>query len=90
MGAMPDGPREKFEPRVELQPLPKSEVGFTATNTSGQDARELVALNRALGRLMSGGLTEWEAKLKLHAAVADWLEPKDAATADLDRLLGWR
>ena len=87
---MPDGPREKFEPKVELQPIRAPEVGFTASNTSGLNAAELVALNRALGRLMSHGLTEREAKLKLYTAVAHWLEPKNAADADLDRLLEWR
>ena len=87
---MPDGPHEKFEPKVELKLLPDLEVGFTASSTSGLNARELVALNRALGRQMSHGLSKRDAKLKHHTAVAHWLEPKDAAGADLDRLLGWR
>ena len=87
---MPDGPRERFEPKLELQPVAEPEVGFTPNNTSGLSAAELVALNRALGRLMTHGLTEREAKLKLYTAVAHWLEPRDAADADVDRLLGWR
>ena len=87
---MPDEPRLRFEPTLRLQPYAEPEPGFTPRNTSGLDGRELVALNRALGRLITRGLTEREAKLALHAAVADWLQPRDAADADVERLLAWR
>ncbi len=87
---MPDGPRERFEPKVELQPIPSPDSGFTTSNTSGLTAPNLIALNCALNRLMSIGLSEYEAKKTLHAAVTEWLEPRDAAAADLDRLLAWR
>ena len=60
------------------------------TNTSGVNGRELAALNRALRRLMDAGLTEHEAKLAIDAAVGEWLEPKDAGEADVERLLAWR
>ena len=87
---MPDEPRERFEPKVEIQPVPAPDRGFTTSNTSGLTAPDLIALNGALDRLMNAGLSEYESKKTLHAAVADWLEPKDAAAADLDRLLAWR
>ena len=87
---MPDGPRERFEPTVRLDPVRQPDPGFTAGNTSGLVATELAALNVALDRLMAHGLTEHEAKLALHAAVGEWLEPKDAGDADLERLLAWR
>ena len=87
---MPDGPRERFEPRVRLDPIRERAPGFTSGNTSGLVAAELAALNVALHRLMARGLREHEAKLALHAAVGEWLEPRDAEEADLDRLLAWR
>ena len=87
---MPDGPREPFRPTVRIEPTKPAQNGFTPTNTSGVDARELVALNRALRRLMDAGLTEREAKLAIDAAVREWLEPKDAGGADLERLMAWR
>ena len=64
--------------------------GFTPTNTSGLNSRELAALNRALERLVAAGLVEAEAKLAIDAAVRQWLEPRDAADADVLRLLEWR
>jgi hypothetical protein len=75
---------------MRLQPYIEPEAGFTPRNTSGLDGRELAALNRALDRLMAHGLSDREAKLALHAAVAHWLQPRDAADADLERLLAWR
>ena len=87
---MPDGPRESFRPVVRIEPSQPMLEGFTATNTSGVDSRELTALNRALHRLMDAGLTEREAKLAIDAAVRQGLEPKDAGEADVDRLLAWR
>ena len=87
---MPDGPRERFEPTVRLDPVRQPDPGFTAGNTSGLVAVELAALNAALRRLMARGLTEHEAKLALHAAISDWLEPKDAGEADAERLMAWR
>ena len=86
----PDGPRESFRPEPRIEPGRPPEVGFTTGNTSGLTSRELVALNRALGRLMSAGLDEHEAKLAIDAAVRDWLRPKDAGEADIERLLAWR
>ncbi len=90
VGAMPDGPREPFRPTVRIEPCRSEPEGFTATNTSGVDHRELIALDRALRRLMDAGLTEREAKLAIDAAVRQGLEPKDAGEADVDRLLAWR
>ena len=87
---MPDGPRLPFRPKVTIEPRKLEPEGFTETNTSGVDARELVALNRALERLMAEGLSEREAKLAIDAAVREWLQPKDAGEADLERLLAWR
>ncbi len=58
---MPDGPRERFEPNVRLDPIRQLDPGFTAGNTSGLVAAELAALNVALDRLMASGLTEYEA-----------------------------
>ena len=87
---MPDGPRESFRPTVRVEPARTVQEGFTDTNTSGVDSRELVALNRALRRLMDAGLTEREAKLAIDAALRQWLEPKDAGEADVERLLAWR
>ena len=68
---MPDGPHERFEPKVNIQPLRVPERGFTAANTSGLDTAD----HAALSRLMAAGLSEYEAKRLLHIAVADWLEP---------------
>ena len=87
---MPDGPRESFRPIVRLEPKPPEQEGFNAANTSGVNGRELTALNRALRRLMDAGLSEHEAKLAIDAAVREWLKPKDAGAADLERLLAWR
>ena len=87
---MPDGPRERFEPNVRLDPVRQPDPGFTAGNTSGLNATELAALNAALERLIAKGLTEYEAKLALHAAVGEWLESMDAGQADIERLLAWR
>jgi hypothetical protein len=39
---------------------------------------------------MEAGLSEQEAKLALHAAVAKWLKPADAADAEVEELLAWR
>ena len=41
----------------------------------------------ALRRLIGRGLGEYEAKQALLHAVAEWLEPKDAAETDIERLL---
>ena len=87
---MPDGPHERFEPKVNIQPPRVPERGFTAANTSGLNAADLAALNAALSRLMAAGLSEYEAKRLLHIGVAEWLEPRDAAEADLKRLLACR
>ena len=87
---MPDGPRESYRPTVRVEPARLAEEGFTTTNTSGVDSRELAALNRALERLMDAGLTEHDAKIAIDAAVRQWLEPKDAGDADVERLLAWR
>ena len=82
--------REPFRPDVEVGARPETDAGFTSRNTSGLNARELGALNGALQRLMARGLSEYEAKSALHAAVTDWLEPKDAGDADVERLISWR
>lgn len=87
---MPDGPREPFRPNVRIEPARPEPQGFMVTNTSGVNDRELQALNRALKRLMDAGLTEYEAKLALDAAVPEWLKFRDAGDADVERLLAWR
>ena len=87
---MPDDPRLPFRPIVRVGSPPETEAGFTAGNTSGLNRSELAALNSALRRLMARGLSDYEAKLALHAAVGDWLEPDNAADADIERLLAWR
>ena len=87
---MPDGPRESFRPTVRIEPTPPEQEGFNAVNTSGVTGREIDALNRALRRLTDAGLTEHEAKLAIDAAVRQWLEPKNAGKADVERLLAWR
>ena len=84
---MSDRVREKFVPVVHLKPRLESQRGFTASNTSELDDRELVSLNRALDRLMEAGLSEWNAKVRLDQAVRVWLAPIDASITDLDRLL---
>ena len=84
---MPDGPRERFEPKVNIEVPKEPARGFTAGNTSGVDAVGLVALNEALARLMARGMSEREAKETLHHAVAEWLNPCEAAEADVERLL---
>ena len=86
---MPDEPRVPYRPAAYAVPAPIDEKGFTARNTSGVSEPELVQLNCALGRLMAAGLSEHEAKLAIDAAVREWLEPKDAGGADLERLLAW-
>ena len=85
---MPDGPRESFRPVVRVEPSRPAEEGFTRTNTSGVSDRELVALNRALRRLIDAGLSEHEAKVAIDRAVRAGLKPQDAGTADMDQLLG--
>ena len=87
---MPDGPRERFMPKVRLEALPVHEPGFTPRNTSGLNAAELAALNAVLSRMIARGLTERQAKVALHGAVAAGLEPIDADKTDLERLLAWR
>ncbi len=87
---MPDGSRERFRPTPQIEPASRDADGFTPTNTSGVNRRELAALNRALERLVAAGLTEAEAKLAIDAAVRQWLVPRDAADADVERLLAWR
>ena len=87
---MPDEPRGRFVPKIHIGPSRPPELGFTPRNTSGLDAADLVALNVALGRLMGRGLTEDDAKMALHQAVSDWLEPANAAEADIERVLAWR
>ncbi len=77
-------------PKIRDEPIREVDPGFTSRNTSGLNATELVALDRALGRLMSTGLSEYEAKRALHVAVAEWLQPSEAAEAALERLLAWR
>ena len=83
---MPDDVRVPYRPAVHLEARERPR-GFTAGNTSGLSAPELEALNRALVRLMAAGVSEAEAKVALDAAVREWLEPKDAGEADVDRLL---
>ena len=87
---MPDDLRLPFRPKVTIEPRQPEREGFTATNTSGVTGPELAALNRALERLIAEGLSEREAKLAIDAAVREWLQPKDAAEADVERLLAWR
>lgn len=87
---MPDDVRVPYRPEVHIEPPREPVRGFTATNTSGLTAPELVALNRALERLMAAGLSEHDAKLAIDAAVRDWLKPKEAAKTDVERLLAWR
>ena len=43
---------------------------------------------RKISRMRSGGSVE--AKLAIDAAVREWLEPKDAGDAGVERLLAWR
>ena len=83
---MPDDVREPFRPVLQREPVRVPDKGFTTGNTSGLTASELVALDR----LMASGLGEHAAKLALDAAVREWLRPRDAAEADLERLLAWR
>ena len=64
--------------------------GFTTSNTSGVNAAELVALNRLLDRVTGAGLDPYWAKIAIDAACRDWLEPADAAGADLERVLARR
>ena len=63
---------------------------FSPTNTSGLTGSELAALNRALARLTATGLSEYDAKVAIDAAVRVWLRPADAGDADVERLLAWR
>lgn len=65
----PDGPRERFVPKIVLAPRRELASGFTASNTSGLGPTELAALNTALDRLKAAGLTERDAKLRLDGAV---------------------
>ena len=68
--------------------LPRMKAdGFNLGNTQGFDEQQLSCLNRALGRLLDLGLGELEAKLALAYAVDEWLDPLDAAEADLNRLI---
>ena len=57
--------------------------GFTPANTSGLDGTQIAALNVALARLIDAGLTEYQGKLALDAAVRIWLATRDAADAEL-------
>ena len=84
---MPDDVRIQYRPDVRLEPTRAPVRGFAASNTSGLSSRELTALNRALERLMATNLDERAAKLAIDAAVREWLRPKDAGEADVDRLL---
>lgn len=61
--------------------------GFNLGNTRGFKGPELASLNRALGRLLDRGLSEMEAKLALAHAVDEWLDPLDAAEAEVNRLI---
>ena len=87
---MPDDPRAPFRPVVRVDPPHEPEPGFTPATTSGLTDAELVALDAALRRLTATGLSLYEAKRALDAAVREWLDPRDAADAELDRLLAWR
>ena len=71
-----------FEPDV---------TGCTSFPTTTPDMTiRLIALNRALERLMAADLSERKGKLAIDAAVREWLKPKDAGEADVERLLAWR
>lgn len=79
-----------FQPPIHLAPPRDAPSGFTLANTLGLDGTQLAALNVALARLIDAGLTEYQGKLALDAAVRIWLAPEDAADAELERLLAWR
>ena len=78
---------ERFRRNLRIEPPPARPVGFTAGSTSGLLARELVAPNRLLERLMANGMSEHEAKVAIDAAVRTWLEPGSAGETDPKRLI---